>query len=695
MPNESSYGYTFCDGCNQVPMCGVRFRVQDGVVVGVDRWPGYPRVNLCVKAYALPQVRHHPERLLYPIKRTKPKGSRDPGWVRISWDEAYETIASRLNAIKAKYGAESVVFYVGDPKEPRPAVQRLAYTFGSPNYATESSTCRRAAELAELLTLGFPTMGSLPSAQTKLCIVWGGNPAWSRQYMMLRLLEAKKRGVKFIVVDPRRTQTVEKLADLHLQVRPAADGALALAIINVMVNEGLHDAEFVEKWVYGFEELTKYAGNFTPEETQKLTWVPAEKIREAARMMGKHKPLTFLFSPMATIHNRNAVQNHRAILSLMALTGCVDVPGGVKAPAQPLLEGWESGNPEFCRRTDMLPKIQDKRLDLQRFPVWAKYIFEVQINALPEYVKAGRVRAMLMWGANLMMWPQTHEYQEAIQSLEFTVAIDQFYRPQTHDFVDMVLPAATCLERIAPFALLGRKIYARKTLKPLGECKEDWQIAFDIGVKLGYAQEFWNGNVREGLNSMLKRFGITLEALEKNVEKGLEVQAAEPEVYRKYETGGLRADGKPGFPTPTGKIEVYSTILKDYGFNPLPEFKKPMEPTREYPLILITGSRVPFYAHSRGREIPSLRRLMPNPTVNMNPEDAAARGIEEGDDVAVTSPWGKIKVKAHLTSSMPAGVVDILHGWPEANVNELIPREFDPISGFPSFKDCICQVAKL
>ncbi|MEM2394531.1 MAG: molybdopterin-dependent oxidoreductase, partial [Candidatus Bathyarchaeia archaeon] len=483
--------------------------------------------------------------------------------------------------------------------------------------------------------------------------------------------------------------------DLHLQVRPAADGALALAIINVMVNEGLHDAEFVEKWVYGFEELTKYAGNFTPEETQKLTWVPAEKIREAARMMGKHKPLTFLFSPMATIHNRNAVQNHRAILSLMALTGCVDVPGGVKAPAQPLLEGWESGNPEFCRRTDMLPKIQDKRLDLQRFPVWAKYIFEVQINALPEYVKAGRVRAMLMWGANLMMWPQTHEYQEAIQSLEFTVAIDQFYRPQTHDFVDMVLPAATCLERIAPFALLGRKIYARKTLKPLGECKEDWQIAFDIGVKLGYAQEFWNGNVREGLNSMLKRFGITLEDLEKNVEKGLEVQAAEPEVYRKYETGGLRADGKPGFPTPTGKIEVYSTILKDYGFNPLPEFKKPMEPTREYPLILITGSRVPFYVHSRGREIPSLRRLMPNPTVNMNPEDAAARGIEEGDDVAVTSPWGKIKVKAHLTSSMPAGVVDILHGWPEANVNELIPREFDPISGFPSFKDCICQVAKL
>lgn len=146
--------------------------------------------------------------------------------------------------------------------------------------------------------------------------------------------------------------------------------------------------------------------------------------------------------------------------------------------------------------------------------------------------------------------------------------------------------------------------------------------------------------------------------------------------------------------TPTGKIEVYSTVLRDYGFNPLPEFKKPMEPTGEYPLILITGSRVPFYAHSRGREIPNLKRLMPHPTVNISLEDANKRGIKENDDVAVCSPWGEIKVKAHITSAVPPGVVDVLHGWPEANVNELISRELDPISGFPPFKECICEVKK-
>lgn len=675
-------------------MCGVKFHVHDEVVVKIEGWPGFPRSSLCVKAYSLPQVRHHAERLLYPIKRTNPKNSADPGWVRISWDEAYAIIASKLEEIKAKYGAETVVFYVGNPKEPRAAVQRLSYTFGSPNYATESSTCRRAAELAELITFGFPTMGSMPSPQTKLCIIWGGNPAWSRQYLMLRLLDAKKQGVKIIVVDPRKTQTVEKLADLHLQLRPATDGALALAIINIMIKNKLYDAEFVNKWVYGFEELKKYAFNFDSKRAEKLTWVSAEKIEEAAYLIGQNTPVTFLFSPQATIHNRNAVQNHRAVLALVALTGCLDIPGGIKVPTYQLLRNWDSGDSEFCRRTDLLPKLQDKRLDRQHFPVWATQMFEVQINLLPEYIKAGNVKAMLMWGANLMMWPQTREYQEAVKKLEFAVAIDHFYRPWTHNFVDMVLPAATSLERQAPFAFFGRKIYGRKTLKPLGECREDWQIAFDIGVKLGYAEEFWNGNIKEALNYMLKRFGKSLLDLNKNLEKGVEVPGSRQEAYRKYEAGVLRADGKQGFPTPTGKIEVYSTILRDYGFNPLPEFIKPMEPTEEYPMILITGCRVPFYTHSRGREIPNLKRLMPNPTVNINPIDAGKRSINESDDVNVISPWGKIKVKAHITSVTPEGVVDILHGWPEANVNELIPRQFDPISGFPPFKECICEVKK-
>lgn len=688
------YFYTFCDACNEVPMCGVRFLVKDDFAVKIEGWPDFPVSPICLKAYILPEIRHHLKRLLHPIKRTRDKDSPDPGWVRISWDEAYNIIVSKLNEIRDKYGPESVVFYTGDPKEPRAAVQRLCYTFGSPNYATESSTCRRAAEIAELLTFGFRTLGDPPSHETKLCVIWGSNPAWSRYFVMIKLLKARGWGVKFIVVDPRRTPTVEKLADLHLQLRPATDGALALAMINVMVREKLYDEDFVGRWVYGFGELKDYIKDFTPEKAEKITWVPAEKIVEAAHMISENYPVTFMLSAQSTTHNRNAVQNHRAILTLIALTGCIDVPGGVLIPTEPILPGWDSGDPIFCRRTDLLPKLAEKRLDIKYFPIWAKYIHEVQANLLPEYIKSGKVKAILMWGGNLMMWPQTHEYQEAIKSLEFAVAVDYFYRPWTHDFVDIVLPAATCLERKAPFTFSGRKIYGRRIIRPLGECKEDWQIAFDIGVRLGHGQEFWNGNVDEGLNFILNRFGLSLRDLEMNLEKGVEVPSPERKIYRKYEAGILRADGKPGFPTPTGKIEVYSTILKEYGFDPLPLFKRPMDPTPEYPLILITGCRVPFYVHSKYREIEKFRRLMPHPVVNINSIDAERRKIKEGDDVIVASPWGKIKVKAHISYMMPPGIVEVLHGWAEANVNELIPRDWDPISGFPPYKECICEVKK-
>jgi len=673
-------------------MCGVRFLVQDNFIAKIENWPNFPNSPLCVKAYALRDLRHHPERLLYPIKRTQSKESRNPGWARISWDEAYEIIVSKLKEIRDKYGPESVVFYVGNPKEPRAAVQRLCYTFGSPNYATESSVCRKAAELAELLTYGFQTLGNPPRAQTRLCVIWGSNPAWSAPYMMVRMLKAKKRGVKFIVIDPRITPTSEKLANLHLRVRPASDGALALAMINVLFRDEIYDVNFAEKWIFGLKELKEYAEAFSPEKVEKITWVPAKIIEEAAYLIAENAPVTFWLSPQTTIHCRNGVQNHRAILSLIALTGCIDVPGGIIIPAHPPLYSWDSGDPEFCRRTDILPKIRDKRLDLQFFPVWARYLSEVQINMLPEYVRSGKVKAILMWGGNTMMWPQTREYQEAIKSLEFAVAVDYFYRPWTHDFVDIVLPAATCLERRAPFAFLRGRVYGRRVLKPPGECQEDWQIAFDIGVRLGYASEFWNGNIDEGLNFILKKIGLSLNDLEKSLESGVEIPSQE--VYRKYEIGMLRADGKPGFPTPSGKIEVYSTVLRDYGFDPLPAFRMPLQPTKEYPLILTTGCRVPFYAHSRWREIPNLRRFMPHPVANISPRDAAERGIKSGDNVIVSSPWGSIKVKANVTSMMLEGVVDVLHGWAEANVNELIPREWDPISGFPPFKEGICEVKK-
>ncbi|KPK25447.1 MAG: hypothetical protein AMK69_14285 [Nitrospira bacterium SG8_3] len=697
---QETEGYTFCDGCNEIPFCGIKFHKKGDVVTRIEPWPGFPAGPICSKAYATLQRLYHPNRLTYPMKRTNPRGSSDPGYVRISWDEAYDTIVGHLKRIKEDHGPHSVFFYVGDPKEPRAAVQRLAATYGSVNYGCESSTaCRRAAQLAELLTYGFPTMGDLPTEETKVMIIWGTNPAYSGQPFMCHghLADAKERGVKFIVVDPRLTPTAGTLADIHLRPRPATTAALAAGMMHVIFKEGLEDKEFCEKWIHGIDQLKAYVKNFTLKKVERITWVPAQKIIDAARLYAGNSPGGMMTGAQGTTHDLNATNNHRAILMIPAICGNVDMKGGVIKPTYPLDEmagPWSAGPPLFSMRKKMT-QMKEHRLDLKAFPVWAEKFWEVQTNHLVEWVKEGKVKALLGWGLNTMIWPQTHEYQEAIASLEFSMAVDYFYRPWTHDYVDLVLPAAMNYERLAPFAFFGRQLFGRTSIKPLGEAKEDWKIALDIGVRLGHPELFYNGSVEAACDDILGLWGLSYEDLRKNQQQGIEIPAKGPELYRKYETGDMRPDQKPGFVTPSGKIEAVSTVLEKYGYPALPEFKEPMKTTPEFPLILISGSRLPYITHSKWRQdAPWLLELQRDPQLTINPEDAPQRDISTGDAVILKTPYGQMRVKAKLTVMVPPGVVGIMHGWAGANVNELIPRQFDPISGFPPYKEVVCEVAK-
>ena len=695
---EETEGYTFCDGCNECPTCGIKFFRRGDVVTRIEPWPGFPASPLCSKAYATLQRLYHPDRLKYPMKRTNPKGSTDPGYVRISWDEAYDMIVDHLNRIKEEYGPHAVFFYVGDPKEPRAAVQRLAATYGSVNYGCESSTaCRRAAQLAELLTYGFPTMGGLPTEETKSMLIWGTNPAYSGQPFLChaQLADAKERGVKFIVVDPRISPTAGTLADIHLQPRPATTAALAAGMMNVIFEEGLEDKEFCDKWIHGIDELKAYVKGFTPEKVEGITWVPAKKIIDAARLYATHRPGAFLTGAQATTHDLNATNNHRAILLVPAVCGYIDILGGVPKPTDPLVEmggpNWADGPLKFCMREKML-EMTEYRLDLEAFPAWAEKLFEIQTNYLVEWIKEGKVKAFLGWGFNTMIWPQTHEYQQAIESLEFAMAVDYFYRPQTHDYVDLVLPASMNYERLAPFAFFGRQVFGRTPVKPLGECKEDWQIALEIGVRLGHADTFFNGDVEAACNDILGLWNISYEDLRKNQVEGVNVPGSGRELYK---TGDMRPDKKPGFMTPSGKVEAISLALEKHGYPGLPEYREPMETTSEYPLVLISGSRVPYITHSKWREdSPWLLELQRDPLLTINPKDAAKRDIHRGDEVFLKTAYGQMRVKAKPTIMVPPGVLGIMHGWAKANVNELIPRQFDPISGFPPYKEVVCEVVK-
>lgn len=695
--------HTYCDMCNHVPKCGIAASVKDGKVVRVEAREGYPSDPICAKGISSLQELYDPHRLTQPMARTNAKGTGAPEWEPISWDDAYARIAAELGRVKAESGPDAVLFYCGDPKEPRGPMQRLATLFGSSTFGYESSVCAAATWICSQLVTGQLSMGSDPSDDTASCLIWSLNPAWSQPYRFGAMMKHKERGCRFVVVDPRITPTVTGLADVHLQLRPGTDGALALGFIHIMIRDRLYDEDFVAEWTHGFDELAAYVQEFTPKRVEEITWVPAEKLEEAVRVICDNSPATLVSSSAGACHATNVGNFQRAVYSIIALTGDLDVAGGLALGSSGLPFDYTASTAAF-RLEDMYAEkgLQEKRLDKDDFPVWAHYFKMIQTAHLPELVAQGKIKAGVLLGVNAMMWPQTPQYQKALGNMEFSVAIDYYMRPWTHDYVDMVLPAAMCYERMAPPAVFGRTIFHRDpVVEPAGQCREDWRIILEIGCALGFEEECYGGSVEAALDDMYRGAGIdiTLATLREHPE-GYQVPGG-VKGERKYADGLLRKDGKPGFNTPTGKVEFVSEVLKQYGFDGLPVFEEPVhspvstpDEAREYPLVLNSGSRVPYYTHSKLRDLPWLSQFMPEPVVRLHPDDARERGIAEGDEVRVFNRFGEVFMKAEVANLVLPGVIDVFHGWHQADINLLTTRDFDPITGFPPYRSGLCQVER-
>lgn len=713
--------YSHCFMCNHAPHCGVAAVVKDNKILRIERREDYPNNNLCAKGMASSSDIYDPGRVLYPLRRTNPKGEPSQ-WERITWDEALAEIAEKFNAIKEQYGPEKVLFMTGDPKEPRSALQRLAYTFGSPNMGTESSTCYKATELAWKLIVGpewqtaqcLSTGAGPDPEKTKVCIIWGNNFGWSLPFSYDRLKKGKENStVKYINVDPRVTPVSQNIADIHLQIRPGTDGALALCMGNYLIEHDAYDKDFVENWTHGFEEYREYVKEFTVEKTAEICDIDASEIEAACQLLVDEGAPIVCKSGSSFPHHTNGINNYRAMMLLVPLTGSLDVPGGLGIDDEPLNfdEWW--GTFEFARSKELLPQLDAKRVDRPYFPVWADTDQQgsVQLNRLPEYVAEGSLRACLMMGGNCMMWPQTVEYQNAFKDMDFVVACDFFNNAWTHDYVDMLLPVAMSYERSAPLTIFGRSIYLREPMvEPAGECRSDYRICCDIGTALGYGDVFWNGGpesdencLRELLRTIKVDNPPTLEEMRAASPGCIDLpMKGEPQI-KKYELGLLRADGQPGFSSPTGKVEFASEILREHGMEPLPVYEEPSyspvstpDVAKDYPLIMNSGARLPFYTHSKMRHTPWISQLMPEPVVRLSKADADERNLADGDMVRITSPVNAegIEAKLEITNVLRPGMIDMFHGWRQADVNMLIPRDFDPISGFPPYKEGLCQIAK-
>lgn len=641
--------------------CGILVHVRDGRVVKVEGDPDHPltRGSLCPKGLAAMQFEYHPDRLLYPHKR---RGERGGGqWERISWDEALDTIAGRLKDLMERYGPESVAVACGTGRPILNYARRFGSTLGTPHHAGLPHICWRPQLGAATVLFGRPIHYDLKGTQ---CIVVVGanwlHSAFGQSIFPREFMDAWKAGAKIICVDPRLSPIASK-SDVWLQLRPGTDAALLLSWINVIIEENLYDADFVRNWTVGFDELKEHVRGFTPEWAEGITWVPAEEIRRAARMYAASRPANATVG-VAVEQSTNSLDTLRAFYTLVAITGNVDVPGGNHFWENPLPS---SRVKELIGRELIPSELKEKMIGgypLVEGSSPGYSLWQAIATRTPSQIKA-----VMVHGSNPVLTQENPLglVTKALKGVEFLVVADYFMTP-TAELADIVLPAATFLEKddvnLRPVLNRGLLSVARKAVEPLGEARDDREIFIELLKRMGLDYGF--GSVRELLDWILEPAGMTFGDLS---ERGW---AEKTPRYRKYELGVLRPDGKPGFNTSSGKIEIYSESMIRMGLNALPGYKEPPdspvsspELNREYPLVLTTGARRPAFFHTQYHQIPWLREITPEPELEIHPDTAAGLGISDGDWAIVEDHRGKARFKARITPGIDPRVVHTDYAW--------------------------------
>ena len=691
-----------CRMCHGV--CGVLVHMRNGRVVKVTGDPDCPTSNgyICAKGKASVDLLYHPDRLKFPLKRVGARGENR--WQRISWDEALDTIAEKLLKIKHEFGVESIVVTQGTGRPYTTFFGRFKNCLGTPNQVGGKHICFFPRLVASAMTCGtlpicdyYGFGGLYPNC----VVVWGCNiteSGASDGMCGYQLTRTAKSGAKLIVIDPRRISIASK-ADHWLQLRPGTDDALALGMLHVIIKDGLYDKEFVEKWTVGFDELAERVESYSPEKVEEITWVPAETIRAAARMYATTKPACIQWG-VALDQNINNLHTARAILCLSGITGNIDAPGGDVfwvPPANVVIQSARL-NPGIFLPEKVSPEMRAKKIGAGRYKVLDQVHPHLFLDAVLSE-KPYPPKALFIMGNNMLVSrSDSLRWAQALKKIDFIYAVDLFMTP-TVQLADIVLPAASWLETddVADIHFIWC-VLVRQKVATIGECRDDKQIIIDLAHRMGMGDCFPWQNVREYCDWILKESGITFDEF-----KELGIIQGEMR-YRKYE--------EEGFATPSRKFELVCSTLESMGYDPLPHFVEPPESPystpelfKSYPLIITTGARTMPFFHSEGRQIKSLRKLNPDPLVEIHPATAKDLAIEEGDWVWIESPRGRIKQKARITKGIHPGVVHAQHGWwfpekdppeygfKESNVHLLTGgMPYDPHTGSESWRSFLCKV---
>jgi len=673
---------TFCGICESA--CGMKVTTEGNRVSKIEGLHEHVRTKgyLCVKGKSALDIMYSPHRLKYPLKK------KNNVWERISWEEAFEIIAEKLTELKKTYGANSLSVYHGQSyvKDCLAmfCMKRFLNAFGTVNLCSAASEC-----FVPRIISGVTTFGALPAADASdsNCIIfWGSNPFASGIMFGLNMpgsikefTHLKEQGVKFIVIDPM-VSGIAKLADLHIKIRPGTDGALALGMIRVIIENQLYDKEYIDNYTSGFDQLKGMVRKYELKQIEETTKVPRELINKAARMFAQNNPASIV-PGVGLEHHTNAVQTLRSLAVLSTITGNIDRAGGntMICPFQ-----LASATIEDAPRQSQPP------IGSHEHPLFVKMMNQAHALVIIDEIlknKESPTKALIVaGGAPVPQLANTNKVREALKKIDFIVVID-FFMTETAQYADLVLPAAFFLERDEVFSY--PLSLQNKVVKPEG-CMSDSWFWCELAKKMGFEKYFPWKSSEEIIDFVLKPTGFSYQTLKEHPEG----------IMNKLPPGKFL---KNGFNTPTKKIEIYSNILKSMGYDPLPEYKEPFESVvstpelaQQFPITLITGARLPMYLHSQFRNIDSLKKLHPEPFMELHPQTAHDYGIDDNDLVRVESKRGKVVIKTKLTESILPQVAHIPHGWVEKDCNILTDHENrDPISGFPGLNSSLCRITKI
>lgn len=632
--------------------CGLVTEVVDGRAVDFYGDPDHPVTDgwLCAKVRPYLDHVNHSDRLLYPLRRVGPKGSGQ--WQRISWDEAIGEIGARWRAIIAEHGAEAILpySYSGTLGLVQMTVSsaRLWNRLGASQL--DRAICGAAAEFAVQRTLGARRSPAYADvAHSRLIVVWGHNPVSTAPHFMPHLRRAQRQGGMLVVIDPRRTRSA-KGADWHIAPVPGSDGALALGLAHVIVRDGLHDEAWLAAHTVGWPALRERLADYTPERVAAATGVAPDDINRLAYLLAQRQPALIKIAD-GLQRNHNGGQTVRAICALPALTGQYGVRGGGLMYSTSGYLKWDA---TAVNHWDACPP-PGRVVNMNRLGA-----------ALLGEASDPPIQSLFVFGSNpAAIAPNAGRVIEGLQRDDLFTVVHELFMTDTADYADIVLPATSQLEQTDLHKAYGHTTltFNRQAIAPPGEARSNWDVMRLLAAEMGFTDDWLRQDAEAVIAEVLEATavhnpalaGVTLERLK---DEGHVTLVFEPEVPW--------ADGR--FPTPSGKVELYSATLAGMGLDPLPGWQLQQDngAAEDRPLngrfdldaslLLISGAAHHFVTSSFANQ-PGLLEREGAPFVEIHPQDAAARGILTGEQVIVENGRGWCELTAVVTDAVRPGVV--------------------------------------